>query len=187
MKRVRQSWLFSIFATRFVIITKIAKVGVGLVRYPWLVANRIIVLLNGKRCCPRVPWLCDEEQEEVGMSKKASGQSGFYWQLCWELGSSLVWGPSSYWAAFEETFLRVKLDQFTATFWRVCLAESRQNLQQKEKETDKKETFRWPQSISPSENLLTAWLPCGLCSAQVPHSVPTFWSIPPHDQSHPFL
>lgn len=37
----------------------------------------------------------------------------------------------SYWAAFEGTFLRLKLDQFTATFCRVCFAESRQNLKKK--------------------------------------------------------
>lgn len=37
----------------------------------------------------------------------------------------------NYWAAFEGTFLRLKLDQFTATFCRVCFAESRQNLKKK--------------------------------------------------------
>lgn len=38
-------------------------------------------------------------------------------------------GPSApHWAALEVVFFRVKLVQFTATFCRVCLAESRQNL-----------------------------------------------------------
>lgn len=38
-------------------------------------------------------------------------------------------GPSTpHWAALEVVFFRVKLVQFTATFCRVCLAESRQNL-----------------------------------------------------------
>lgn len=34
-----------------------------------------------------------------------------------------------YCAAFDGIFFRLKLDQFTATFCRVCFAESRQNLE----------------------------------------------------------
>lgn len=43
-------------------------------------------------------------------------------------------GPAPHCAALEVVFFRVKLVQFTATFWRVCLAESRQNLVGKRRE-----------------------------------------------------
>lgn len=60
------------------------------------------------------------------------------WLVRRRLGVKSLWcrvsfSGSGYWAAFEGTFLRLKLDQLTATFCRVCFAESRQNLKGREK------------------------------------------------------
>lgn len=68
------------------------------------------------------------------------------WLVRRRLGVKSLWcrvsfPGSVYWAAFEGTFLRLKLDQLTATFCRVCFAESRQNL--KERRKGKLFIYRW--------------------------------------------
>lgn len=78
----------------------------------------------------------------------------------------------SYWAAFEGTFLRLKLDQFTATFCRVCFAESRQNLNKK-----------GHKYFYISGNNFCLWPNIYLKD----NKKSTFWSIPLLDQSRPFL
>lgn len=80
-----------------------------------------------------------------------------------------VWGPAHtpgvhrtpHWAALEVVFFRVKLVQFTATFCRVCLAESRQNLQYRKKETYSRNKYRKEHSWEPvlyKYNINVAWL-----------------------------
>lgn len=73
----------------------------------------------------RVPWLSKEENE-MGNERRPQARQSSTKRVC---GVKFFPGTHpSYWAALEGTFLRLKLDQFTATFWRVCFAESRQNL-----------------------------------------------------------
>lgn len=55
-------------------------------------------------------------------------------------------GPAPHCAALEVVFFRVKLVQFTATFCRVCLAESRQNLAGRERSPSEQQS---PQNLSP--------------------------------------
>lgn len=56
-------------------------------------------------------------------------------------------GPAPHCAALEVVFFRVKLVQFTATFCRVCLAESRQNLAGRERSPSERQS---PQNLSPN-------------------------------------
>lgn len=113
---------------------KSKKVELNLRIIPGFIARNCFSLQNWTR----VPWLCKEEGEKPGM-RKGLGPNGALLKSCRDFLSLFVClcisgtcNPS-YWAALEGTFLRLKLDQLTATFWRVCFAESRQNLQKERK------------------------------------------------------
>lgn len=74
----------------------------------------------------KVPWLSGEERNK-GNERRPQAKEGCTGRVC-GVEFFLSGSHPSYWAALEGTFLRLKFDQFTATFWRVCFAESRQNL-----------------------------------------------------------
>lgn len=106
------------------------------------------------RVCAEVPWRTERGAETGGdlrpigsdvqwLQTRGTNQMAERVESYWEVGGSSVTIIQAsvcvytrvcvlrYCAAFDGIFFRLKLDQFTATFCRVCFAESRQNLERR--------------------------------------------------------
>lgn len=159
--------------------TIIAKGRVGLENDPRLVSHKLCFsLLNGEYDFQPGSLGLSEEEKKTGNERRPQAKQGSTQRVC---GVKFCFSGThpSYWAALEGTFLRLKLDQFTATFWRVCFAESRQNLQganaDKQKEDRKIKTVLEKRLNIQHIFQIQCWVEF------------TFWSIQLPDQSHPFL